>query len=36
VAVSYGAHAADDLRERHDVPIVHSIAELREWLARNG
>ena len=36
VAVSYGAHAADDLRERHHVPIVHSIPELREWLARNG
>lgn len=36
VAVSYGAHALDDLRLLHDVPIVHSLTELRDWIARNG
>ncbi|MDQ6618862.1 MAG: HAD-IA family hydrolase [Pseudomonadota bacterium] len=36
VAVSYGAHALEDLAELEGVPIVHSIAELREWIAANG
>lgn len=36
LAVSYGAHALDDLRLFEHVPIVHSLAELREWLVQNG
>ncbi|HZQ61565.1 MAG TPA: HAD-IA family hydrolase [Casimicrobiaceae bacterium] len=36
VAVSYGAHALDDLRLYDAVPIVHSLAELRAWIAQNG
>lgn len=36
IAVAYGAHAAEDLLLREGVPLVHSIAELRDWLVRNG
>lgn len=36
VAVSYGAHAADELMKLHGVPLMHSIAQLRQWLAVNG
>jgi len=36
IAVSYGAHALEDLALRDGVPVVHSITELRDWLATNG
>ncbi len=36
VAVSFGAHSIADLQAAGDVPVVHSIEELRAWLERNG
>ena len=33
VAVGYGAHDVDGLRSRAPLALVHSIAELRQWLA---
>ena len=36
LAVAYGAHAAADLAQRAPLATVHSIAELRTWLARNA
>lgn len=35
VAVSYGAHLAEDLMAANPVVVAHSIGELREWLIRN-
>ena len=32
VAVSYGAHPAEELEAMADVPVVKSISELRDWL----
>lgn len=36
VAVAYGAHQADALAAMAPKAIVHSIGELRSWLARNA
>ena len=36
VAVSYGAHASEGLVEMAPLATVHSIAELRAWLAANA
>ena len=36
LAVSYGAHAADDLVRLDGVPLVHSVPQLRQWLSTNG
>jgi phosphoglycolate phosphatase len=36
VAVAYGAHASEGLEAAHPLAIVHSVAELRAWLALNG
>jgi len=36
LAVTYGAHPHADLAQRTPLASVHSIAELREWLTRNG
>jgi phosphoglycolate phosphatase len=36
LAVAYGAHEAEDLIEREPLAMLHSIAELRAWLAGNA
>ncbi len=36
LAVTYGAHPHDDLATRTPLATVHSVPELREWLARNA
>jgi phosphoglycolate phosphatase len=36
VGVSYGAHDADGLASAKPLAIVHSIAELRAWIARHA
>jgi len=36
VAVAYGAHDLDGLARLAPRALVHSVAELREWLRRNG
>ncbi len=36
LAVAYGAHDRDGLARCAPLATVHSIAEMREWLARNG
>jgi phosphoglycolate phosphatase len=36
LAVGYGAHAAGDLAKRSPLATVHSVPELREWLAQNA
>jgi phosphoglycolate phosphatase len=36
VAVSYGAHAGEDLRRAAPLGCVDSIGELGQWLKRNG
>jgi phosphoglycolate phosphatase len=36
VAVAYGAHDVEGLRSRAPLALVHSIAELRQWLASHG
>ena len=36
LAVTYGAHSADDLARRAPLATVHSIMELRAWLAGNA
>lgn len=36
VAVAYGAHAPAGLLARRPLATVHSLAELRAWLATNG
>ena len=36
VAVGYGAHPSEALATERSVAIVHSIADLQAWLARNG
>lgn len=36
LAMSYGAHSIDDLHTGSPRAILHSVAELREWLAQNG
>jgi phosphoglycolate phosphatase len=36
LAVAYGAHAAEDLAKRMPLATVHSVPELRAWLARNA
>jgi phosphoglycolate phosphatase len=35
-AVAYGAHEPEGLAARAPLATVHSIAELRAWLAANG
>jgi phosphoglycolate phosphatase len=36
LAVAYGAHPHDALAKRAPLATVHSVIELREWLARNA
>ena len=36
VAVAYGAHDVDGLKSRASLATVHSIAELRQWLASHA
>jgi phosphoglycolate phosphatase len=36
VAVAYGAHDVDGLASRAPLATVHSVAELRAWLAEHG
>ena len=36
VAVAYGAHDVEGLRSRAPLALVHSLAELRQWLAANA
>ena len=36
LAVAYGAHDLEGLARLAPLATVHSIAEMREWLARNG
>ena len=36
LAVAYGAHEPEDLIEREPLATLHSIAELRAWLASNA
>jgi phosphoglycolate phosphatase len=36
IAVSYGAHTPAGLAERQPLALVHSVDELRQWLAANG
>jgi len=36
LAVAYGAHPTTDLVGRSPLATLHSVAELREWLARNA
>jgi len=36
LAVAYGAHAAEDLAKCAPLATVHSIPELRAWLAGNA
>ena len=36
VAVSYGAHPLEGLTKMQPLATVHSIAELRAWLATNA
>jgi len=36
LAVSYGAHPPEDLARRSPLATLHSVAELRGWLARNA
>mgnify|MGYP001148340337 CR=1 FL=1 len=36
LAVAYGAHDVAGLARLAPLATVHSIAEMREWLARNG
>ena len=36
LAVAYGAHDREGLARLAPLATVHSIAEMREWLARNG
>ena len=36
VAVGYGAHDVEGLRSRAPLALVHSIAELRQWLASHA
>ena len=36
LAVTYGAHPAAELETRAPIATVHSVTELREWLARNA
>ena len=36
LAVAYGAHPTADLASRSPLATLHSVAELREWLARNA
>jgi phosphoglycolate phosphatase len=36
IAVSYGAHPTAGLAERRPLALVHSVEELRRWLAANG
>jgi phosphoglycolate phosphatase len=36
VAVAYGAHEPEGLVALHPLATVHSVAELRAWLAANG
>jgi len=36
VAVGYGAHDVEGLRSRAPLALVHSIAELRQWLVSNA
>lgn len=36
LAVTYGAHAHDHLREHAPVACVHTVAELDQWLRANG
>jgi len=36
LAVAYGAHSPEDLMQREPLATVHSILELRGWLAGNG
>lgn len=36
VAVSYGAHAGDELRSLNPLACVDSVAELRTWLTQNA
>jgi phosphoglycolate phosphatase len=36
LAVAYGAHEPEDLIKREPLATLHSIAELRMWLAVNA
>jgi phosphoglycolate phosphatase len=36
VAVTYGAHPSVDLAHRDPLALVHSVAELRQWLRANA
>ena len=36
LAVAYGAHPPEDLLEARPLALLHSIAELRAWLAGNA
>jgi phosphoglycolate phosphatase len=36
LAVAYGAHAVEGLARHAPLAMLHSIAEMREWLIRNG
>ena len=36
VAVAYGAHDPEGLARQSPLAVVHSVAELRTWLAANG
>ena len=36
LAVAYGAHPPEDLMQQEPLATVHSIAELRAWLAGNA
>ena len=36
VAVAYGAHDVEGLRSRSPLALVHSLAELRQWLASHA
>ena len=36
VAVAYGAHDVEGLRSRAPLALVHSLAELRQWLASHA
>ena len=36
VAVGYGAHDVEGLRSRSPLALVHSLAELRQWLASHA
>lgn len=36
LAVSFGAHAADDLAALQPLAVLHSVSDLADWLARHG